>query len=341
MIRKLSLPILGLVGFVFAVAVVIQGSKPVVAAPAVAEPAKAGFARFVAGAGLVEAQSENIAIGTPVAGVVMDVAVRPGDAVKKGDLLFRLDDRALKAEFALQQAQLEVTRSQLARLENKPTPESVPAAEARVADAQVALKLAQEQLGRLEKSDAASVTAREMDDAKLAVAAAKARLNIALADKAAWADDIKVAKAQVQQALARVDATKVALDLLEVRAPISGQVLQVKVRAGEFAPTGALNSPLMTLGAVAKLHVRVDIDENDAWRIVQGARARANARGNPDLAVELTFERIEPLVVPKRSLTGDATERVDTRVLQVIFSFEIGEKPLYVGQQMDVTIEVK
>ena len=67
MIRKLTLPILGLVGFVFAVAVVIQGSKPVVAAPAVAEPAKAGFARFVAGAGLVEAQSENIAIGTPVA----------------------------------------------------------------------------------------------------------------------------------------------------------------------------------------------------------------------------------------------------------------------------------
>jgi hypothetical protein len=87
--------------------------------------------------------------------------------------------------------------------------------------------------------------------------------------------------------------------------------------------------------------VRVDIDENDAWRIAHGAKARANARGNPDLAVSLTFERIEPLVVPKRSLTGDATERVDTRVLQVIFSFERGEKPLYVGQQMDVIIEAK
>jgi hypothetical protein len=147
------------------------------------------------------------------------------------------------------------------------------------------------------------VTAGELDNAKLAVAAAQAKLSIAQADEAAWRDDIKVAQAQIIQAQARVDATKVALSLLEIRAPISGQVLQVKVRAGEFAPTGALATPLITLGAVEKLHVRVAIDENEAWRITQGARAKANARGNADLAVSLTFERIEPLVVPKRGDT--------------------------------------
>lgn len=341
MIRKLFLPVLGFAGFVFAVAVVIQGSAPIKAAPAVSEPAKAAFAQFVAGAGLIEAQSENIAIGTPVPGVVMEVAVTPGSNVKKGDLLFRLDDRTLKAELALQESQLPVGRAQLLRLENKPDAGSVPAPVARVEDARVAVRLSQEQLKRLEKSDASSVTSGELDNAKLAVAAAQAKLNIVLADEAAWRDDIKVAKAQIAQVQARVDATKVALSLLEIRAPISGQVLQVKVRAGEFAPAGALSTPLVTLGSVEKLHVRVDIDENDAWRIAEGARARANARGNAGLAVELRFERIEPLVVPKRSLTGDATERVDTRVLQVIFSFERGEKPLYVGQQMDVTIEVK
>ncbi|MCC6149297.1 MAG: HlyD family efflux transporter periplasmic adaptor subunit [Planctomycetes bacterium] len=341
MIRKLFLPVLGFAGFVFAVTVVVQGSAPIKAAPAVSEPAKAAFSQFVAGAGLIEAQSENIAIGTPVPGVVMEVAVTPGTGVKKGDLLFRLDDRSLRAELSLQLAQLEVARAQLTRLENKPAAESKPAALARVEDAEVAVKLAAEQLGRLEKTDTRSVTTGELDNARLAVAAAQAKLNIARADAAAWRDDIKVAQAQIAQAQARVDATKVALSLLEIRAPISGQILQVKVRAGEFAPTGALAQPLVTLGAVEKLHVRVDIDENDAWRIAEGARAKANARGNAGLAVELRFERIEPLVVPKRSLTGDATERVDTRVLQVIFSFERGEKPLYVGQQMDVTIEVK
>lgn len=341
MIRKILLPVLGLTGFIFAVMMVLQGAAPVKAAPAVAEPAKSPYAQFVAGAGLIEAQSENIAIGTPVSGVVLEVAVTPGSNVKKGELLFRLDDRTLKAELELQQAQLGVARAQLTRLENKPAAEAKPAAVARVEDARVALSLAQEQLTRLEKTDTRSVTAGELDNAKLAVAAAQAKLSIAQADEAAWRDDIKVAQAQIIQAQARVDATKVALSLLEIRAPISGQVLQVKVRAGEFAPTGALATPLITLGAVEKLHVRVDIDENEAWRITQGARAKANARGNADLAVSLTFERIEPLVVPKRSLTGDATERVDTRVLQVIFSFERGEKPLYVGQQMDVTIEVK
>jgi len=55
--------------------------------------------------------------------------------------------------------------------------------------------------------------------------------------------------------------------------------------------------------------------------------------------LSLTFDRIEPYIVPKRSLTGDNRERVDTRVLQVIYRFERPSFPLYVGQQVDVYIE--
>jgi hypothetical protein len=54
--------------------------------------------------------------------------------------------------------------------------------------------------------------------------------------------------------------------------------------------------------------------------------------------VPLQFVRFEPYVVPKKSLTGDSTERVDTRVLQVLYSFNRDTLPLYVGQQMDVFI---
>ena len=53
----------------------------------------------------------------------------------------------------------------------------------------------------------------------------------------------------------------------------------------------------------------------------------------------LTFVRIEPYVVPKKSLTGDNTERVDTRVLQIIYRFERPPFPVYAGQQVDVFIE--
>lgn len=53
----------------------------------------------------------------------------------------------------------------------------------------------------------------------------------------------------------------------------------------------------------------------------------------------LVFVRIEPFVVPKKSLTGDSTERVDTRVLQIIYRVEGDMLPLFVGQQMDVFID--
>lgn len=138
---------------------------------------------------------------------------------------------------------------------------------------------------------------------------------------------------------AQLAATEVDLERHTIRAPIDGEVLQVKVRVGEFAPAQAMSNPLMLLGATDTLHVRVDIDENDAWRVKPGEKGRAYLRGNTELSVPLEFVRFEPYVIPKRSLTGESTERVDTRVLQVIYSFKPGTIPVFVGQLMDVFIE--
>jgi hypothetical protein len=95
----------------------------------------------------------------------------------------------------------------------------------------------------------------------------------------------------------------------------------------------------MILGSVTPLHVRVDVDEHDAGRVRRGAPAAASPRGNGSLKIPLQFVRFEPYVIPKKSLTGDSTERVDTRVLQVIYRVNNQNAPLYVGQQMDVYIE--
>ena len=148
-----------------------------------------------------------------------------------------------------------------------------------------------------------------------------------------------LAEARFLEAVAQLEAAETNLGLLAVRAPVDGQVLQVNVRVGEFAPTGVLDTPLVLLGDVVTLHVRVDVDETDAWRVQAGAAATAVVRGNPQIRTPLRFVRFEPYIVPKRSLTGESTERVDTRVLQVIYSFERGELPVFVGQQMDVFIE--
>jgi hypothetical protein len=62
-------------------------------------------------------------------------------------------------------------------------------------------------------------------------------------------------------------------------------------------------------------------------------------RGNPEIKTILQYVRTDPDVIPKTLLTGDTTQRTDTRVLQVIYSFDPASLPLYVGQLMDVFIE--
>jgi HlyD family secretion protein len=118
--------------------------------------------------------------------------------------------------------------------------------------------------------------------------------------------------------------------------PINGDVLQSDVRLGQYAATGQLEKPLMMLGNVEPMNVRVDIDEQDAWRVREGAPATATVLGNSEQRVNLTFVRFEPYVLPKKWLTGNSTERTDTRVLQAIFRIQPSRLPLFVGQQLDV-----
>ncbi|MFN6196291.1 MAG: secretion protein HlyD, partial [Planctomycetota bacterium] len=98
---------------------------------------------------------------------------------------------------------------------------------------------------------------------------------------------------------------------------------------------------LLRLGDVDVLHVRVDVDEHDDFRVRPGARAVASLRGAPARRVDLRLVHIEPFVVPKKSLTGSSFERVDTRVLQVVYAFDPKALPAYVGQQLDVFIEAE
>jgi len=146
-------------------------------------------------------------------------------------------------------------------------------------------------------------------------------------------------KAQIESAKAQVEQIEHEIELRTIRAPISGRILQMKTRPGEYAQSGVLSTPLMLLGDDTRLHVRVDIDENDAWRLQSCASAVASVRGNPEIKTPLQYVRTDPDVIPKVTLTGDTTQRTDTRVLQVVYSFDPASLPLYVGQLMDVFIE--
>jgi HlyD family secretion protein len=306
---KYTLPILAAAGFLFAAYTVVSSNKPIPVAPAVAPPASAPFKSFIAGSGIVEAKSRNIAIGTPLSGIVKTVAVKVGDKIKAGTPLFYLDDRDTRAELAVKQADLAKAKAGV-----------------------------NEALASLKDAKSLSDLAESVTDRRAISSEELLRRRNALLINTTKLDS---AKALVQQAEAALTTTQTTLDRLTVQASVNGEVLQVNIRPGEFAQAGALDTPLLVLGNIEQLHVRVDIDENDAWRFDKNSKAVAYLRGNRNFKTDLVPAYVEPYVVPKKSLTGDSTEQVDTRVLQALYSFDRNQLPVYVGQQMDVFIEAK
>ncbi len=321
-------------------------SRPVTANPAPPiAPAVNPYADALAAAGIVEAQTENIAVGSATPGVVVEVMVKVGDDVRPGAPLFRLDDRELRAELAVRKAAVDRAKSDLVRLEAEPRPEKIPVQAAAVREAQALLAREQDALKRSQETFQRRVTTEEdlvarQQAVRFAEAGvAKAQADLDLLEAGSWQYDRDVSRADLKRSESEAGKIDTELDRLVVRALVAGRVLQVNVRPGEYVGAPA-NQPLVILGDIDKLHVRVDIDEYDIARLDPEAAATAFPRGNLQERYPLDFVRVEPFVVPKKSLTGDTTERVDTRVLQVIYAFDpTGRPPLFVGQQVDVYID--
>jgi RND family efflux transporter MFP subunit len=293
MFRKYILPLIALLGIALSIFIVARGHKTLPPAAPVSAAPEAPYRSFVAGTGIIEANTENISVGTQIPGIVSKIHVKIGSHVKAGDPLFTIDDRAQRALIAVKTAAVQVAEAQLTH--------------------------AKYELGLGE-----GLTEKRV---------------LSLEDRETRRYNAQAAEAQLAQARADLESAKTDLDRLTVHAPVDGQVMQLKVHLGEFASAGVLSQPLILLGGVEPMHVRVNVDENDAWRVRANADAIGFLRGNNQIKTPLHFVCFEPYVIPKVSLTGDSTERVDTRVLQIIYSFERGDLPIYVGQQVDVYID--
>jgi multidrug resistance efflux pump len=344
MFTKFALPIVALVLIAISVNYLVQARERLPERPPPVQPAENPFPQTVAGAGMVEPQTENISVGSSVPGVVVEVMVEVGQKIKTGEPLFRLDDRELNAELAIQKAALADATAQLARLEAMPRTEELPEAEAAVKEAKADWENWEQQWARGEELMTRNAIAEEDFIArKQSAIQARERYNSAVAaldllKAGAWKYDKQIAQATVDRAKAQVQQVETDLDRLTTRALVDGEVLQVNVRPGEFVGAPP-DQALIVLGNVQQLHVRVDIDEYDIPRFIPDASARATLKGQPKESFPLKFVRVEPYVIPKKSLTGDNTERVDVRVLQVIYAIDTQGKRLFVGQQLDVFID--
>jgi RND family efflux transporter MFP subunit len=304
-LRRLSVW-LAVAGVLLTIATLWGAREKPAALPPMEAPPHNPYTATVAAAGIIEAVNENVRIAPPISGLVTKVHVVVADHVNKGDPLFQLDDRELRAQ-----------------LQTKT--DSLPSASARIAEQDIRLRDVQNQLARLQSvKDQRAVSEDDVQRKWHEVEAAKRALIRARAD---------LHLAQTQR-----DEARAVLGRLTIRAPRNGTILQVNVRAGEYAMVNA-NEPLILLGDIETFQVRADIDEVNAPLVEPGSPAVAYLKGRTEQVIPLTFDRIEPYIVPKRSLTGDNRERVDTRVLQVIYQFEKPNFPIYVGQQVDVFIE--
>lgn len=304
MIRNYLLPLLALVGALFGLYVVHWSQAPVPTPPILFPPAKSPFPYAIAGAGIIEASSQNISIGTPFNEIIKKIYVVEGNMVKCGDPLFELDLRIFQAE-------LETAK------------QNVKLAEATMADKRKQFSFYQR------VQDSKAVSEQNYQQAYYAFVEAEESLKVAKAAQ-------KEVEVNIQRSI--------------IRAPIDGKILQVNIHVGEIAPVipfissqstwlTAANGTLILMGTVNPLQLRVDIDEDDAWRFESGAKAQAFVRGNRNISVHLNYFRTEPYIIPKSSFTGETVERVDTRVLQVLYQFDRNDLPIYPGQILDVFVE--
>ncbi len=283
----------------------IRSQETAMPPPPVTPPMKQ-MADDIAATGILEAKDENVAIGVPVSGLVEAVKVAVNQTVKEGDALLILDDRELSASLLKQQAAIAI-------------------AEANLVVARAQLAKVQDMLDRMKS--VTDMRAISQDDLRN-------RTNDVLVAKA----QVQAAEAQLTSAKAEVQQTELLIERLTVKAPRAGTILQVNIRAGEYA-SPSNKQPVLVLGEISTLHVRADVDEQNAMEVAPGKDATFSLKSDSTRKFKAQFVRIEPYVIPKVSLTGASTERVDTRVLQVIYKLEKPkDQALYVGQQVDIFI---
>ena len=285
--------IVSLLGVVIGITAAHLFSRQGKAQPPVYAPISSPFDTAIYANGIIESDQDsgsNITIYPEVAGPITRIAVREGDAVRAGELLFEIDHSIPKANLDLAQANFKTAQDQY---------------EKRLV---------------LYKLDPDSISKDALD----------------------------TAKDSMDQTSAAMNSAAVLLKKYSITAPADGVVLAINTARGSYVSSqGAYDTytqgyqPVLVMSATrGKLAVRCYIDEILVSRLPppEHIRAQMSLRGT-DIKVPLEFVRVQPYVTPKIQLTDQRQERVDQRVLPVIFRFDRKNIPtIYPGQIVDVFI---
>lgn len=309
----------------------------------VTPPAPAAAARPIVAAGRVEPESEEVRIGSELDGKLKIVAVAEGDSVKRGQVLAVLDNGDYAARVSLMKAALRESEASLERLRNGARVEEKSEHEALLREALAQLATAKAERDRrviLLDRGAISRSEFELSDRDYQTAAARvdaARQRLAVVRTQTRPEDLARAEAEVDAARARLAETQALLDKTYIRAPLDGRILRRYRKAGESVSANG-DTPVVSMGDVRTLRVRVDVDEADVSRISLGQRGYVTAEAYGGKKFGGKVVQIGQALGRKNVRTDEPAERVDTKILETLIELDPGQS-LPVGLRVDVYLE--
>lgn len=349
-------------GVLAGLAVAYISSREKAPQPPVFNPAPNPYAKGIYANGIVEsyqANGENINIYPEVAGTVTQILVAEGQSVPKGTPLVAIDDSVQRAIAEQQKSQAEAALAVLEELKAQPRKENREVAKAQMESAAASLKNVEDQLEKQKKSyelNPKSVSRDSLDNAANAVKVAQANLDVTrkqyeLVKAGAWAYDIRNQEKQYNALQKAFMASSALLAKYTIRASVDGVILSIKAGVGSYiSPQGAYGTytqgfnPVLVMGSPQTyLGVRCYVDEILVHRLPEASKMKAQMfiRGT-NISIPLEYVRVQPYVSPKIQLSDQRTERVDVRVLPIIFRFQRPKDiNLYLGQLVDVYLGEK
>ncbi len=290
-------------------------------------------------------QADRATIAPQVAGRVVEVDVRENQAVKKGDVLFRIDPQPLEIAVARAQAQMEGISSLLdaARAGFR-------SAQANVRSADEALRVNDAQYKRMQELRRKGLVAqKDVDDAANNLADARGKRD---------SDVAGVAKAQsllgglpetpdqelsgYKLAKAQLAAAELDLDHATVRAPIDGTIGKQNLQPGDFLAPGQAAMPLV---ATRGLWIDANFKETDLTNVRVGQPVSIEVDTYPGKAWKGHVASISPAsgsefsVLPAQNATGNWVKIVQRIAVRIAVDDESAGPTLRAGMSAVVKID--
>jgi RND family efflux transporter MFP subunit len=250
--------------------------------------------------GDIEASAE-INIFPKISAKIEAMKVDVEDSIKKDDVIAILESDELRAQWSQAKAALQVMQAKWSQIEVGARPEEIAQAEDLVAKARANLKDAEHNYKRMKAlSNRKTITERQLESAELALIVAKADLNSArkrldMLRKGATKEDREALSAQVNQAKAALDLTKIRMSYARIVSPIDGIISARFFDPGDLALPAR---PLVTIVQMDSVKVIVHFPENQFRHIVRGIEAQLMVASYPGKIFYGKIDQVSPTLNP-------------------------------------------